>query len=71
MLIDLVGTDATFLMAAILPALLIVPALLVPETRRRGATPVRVVAGIRAVLSRRRARAAAGALAAARRGRSR
>ncbi len=63
-LIDLVGTDATFLMAAALPALLVVPALLVPETRRPGAVPTPVFVGIRAVMSRRRARAAAGALAA-------
>lgn len=63
-LIDLVGTDATFLMAAALPAALVVPALLVPETRRAGATRTPVLAGIRAVMGRRRARAAAGALAA-------
>lgn len=63
-LIDLIGTDATFLLAAALPAALVLPALMVPETRRPGATPTPVFAGIRAVLARRRARAAAGALAA-------
>lgn len=63
-LIDLIGTDATFLLAAALPAALVLPALLVPETRRPGSTPIPVFAGIRAVMSRRRARAAAGALAA-------
>jgi DHA1 family solute carrier family 18 vesicular amine transporter 1/2 len=63
-LIDVVGTDATFLLAALLPAGLVLPALLVPETRRPGAVPIPVGAGIRAVMRRRRARAAAGALAA-------
>lgn len=63
-LIDLVGTDATFLLAALLPAALAVPALLVPETRRPGSVTIPVVPGMRAVLRRRRARAGAVALAA-------
>lgn len=63
-LIDLFGTDVTFLLAAALPAALVLPALMMPETRRPGATSIPVFAGIRAVMRRRRARAAAGALAA-------
>lgn len=63
-LIDLLGTDATFLIAAALPAALVLPALLVPETRRPGAIAIGVLSGIRRVMSRRRARAAALALAA-------
>jgi MFS transporter, DHA1 family, solute carrier family 18 (vesicular amine transporter), member 1/2 len=63
-LIDLVGTDATFLLAAALPMALLPPALMMPETRRPGARPIPVASGIRAVMARRRARAAAGTLAA-------
>ncbi|MGD9570462.1 MAG: MFS transporter [Thermoleophilia bacterium] len=63
-LIDLFGTDTAFLLAACLPASLVIPALLVPETRRPGSVAIPIGPGFRAVMRRRRARAAAGALAA-------
>lgn len=64
-LIEVVGLEATFALAAILPALLAGSALLVPETRRPGTASPPLLPALVRILRRREARAGALALAAA------
>jgi DHA1 family solute carrier family 18 vesicular amine transporter 1/2 len=64
-LIEAVGTGRTFALAAILPALLVVPALAVPETRRAARAAPRLLGAFRRVLSRPAARAGAAGLGTA------
>jgi MFS family permease len=66
MLVDAVGTDATFALAALLPAALVPAAALVPETRRPGAAArVPVREAVARMARRPAARAGAVALGAA------
>ncbi|WP_217914565.1 MFS transporter [Miltoncostaea marina] len=64
LLIDAVGLDEAFLLAAILPALAVVPTLLVPETRRPGhGAPPRLLPALARLGRVREARVAVAALA--------
>lgn len=64
-LIEAVGIGRTFALAAILPALLVAPALAVPETRRAARAAPRLLGAFRRVLSRPEARAGAAGLGTA------
>jgi MFS family permease len=62
-LIVLVGLDATFALAAILPALALIPVFLIPETRRVHGVPRRLAPAVRSLVRVPKARVAFGALA--------